>query len=115
MKRGLNFPKNWKNFRDGFEASFLTKKLHLGSAGIQVSAGGRDHLLLIINQFKKYKNGTKKIKDEVDLEIIDDEYTLFIYLENNIAKKSIEEKINDFELIAYEDDILEQIKNYKND
>ena len=38
---------------------------------------------------------------------------LFIYLEKNIAKKSIEEKINDFDLIAYEDDILEQIKNYK--
>ena len=56
-----------------------------------------------------------KIQDEVDLEVIDDEYTLFIYLENNIAKKSIEEKINDFDLIAYEDDILEQIKNYKND
>ena len=54
-----------------------------------------------------------KIQDEVDLEVID--YTLFIYLENNIAKKSIEEKINDFDLIAYEDDILEQIKNYKND
>jgi hypothetical protein len=41
-------PKNWKNFRDGFETSFLIKKLHLGSAGIQVSrAGGRDYLIII--------------------------------------------------------------------
>jgi len=54
-----------------------------------------------------------KIQDEVDLGFIEDEYSLFIYLENNIAKKSIKEKINDFDLIAYEDDILEQFKNFK--
>jgi hypothetical protein len=47
-EKGLNFPKNWKNFRDGFETSFLPKKIPLGSARIQGSrAGGRDHLLII--------------------------------------------------------------------
>jgi hypothetical protein len=52
--------KNCRNFRDGFETSFLTKKIPPRQWGIPVSrAGGRDHLLLIINQFKKYKNGTK--------------------------------------------------------
>jgi hypothetical protein len=41
-------PKNWKNFRERFETSFLTKKIPLGSAGIQVSReGGRDYLIII--------------------------------------------------------------------
>jgi hypothetical protein len=44
--------KNWKNFRERFETSFLTKKMPLGSAGIQVSReGGRDclHIIKFLN------------------------------------------------------------------
>jgi hypothetical protein len=38
--------KNWKNFRERFETSFLPKKIPLGSARIRGSrAGGRDTLL----------------------------------------------------------------------
>jgi len=54
-----------------------------------------------------------KIQDEVDLGFIEDKKTLFIYLEKNITKKSVEEKINGFNLIDYEDDILKQFKKYK--
>lgn len=54
-----------------------------------------------------------KIQDKVDLGFIEDKKSLFFYLEKNITKKSVEEKINGFNLIDYEDDILEQFKKYK--
>ena len=54
-----------------------------------------------------------KIQDKVDLGFIEDKKSLFFYLEKNITKKSVEEKINGFNLIDYEDDILKQFKKYK--
>jgi hypothetical protein len=43
MKGVSIFPKNWKNFRDGFETSFLTKKMHQAVRGYP-SQGGRQGL-----------------------------------------------------------------------
>jgi len=40
--------KNWKNFRERFETSFLTMKIPPRHCRIQgCRAGGRDHLLII--------------------------------------------------------------------